>query len=94
MNIHYIRNCIQKLYSVGEEDFKRSSQKTQIFCIFQLTSPAKMFVGGISLQFFKNSDDLESGNIMTQGCDFSAKTRISVFSDARKVILVNRADPV
>ena len=29
-----------------------------------------------------------------QGCDFSAKTRISVFSDARKVILVNRADPV
>ena len=29
-----------------------------------------------------------------QGCDFSAKTRISVFFDARKVILVNRADPV
>ena len=29
-----------------------------------------------------------------QGCDFSAKTRISVFSNARKVILVNHADPV
>ena len=31
---------------------------------------------------------------MKQGCDFSAKTRISVFSNAPKVILVNRADPV
>ena len=31
---------------------------------------------------------------IVQGCDFSAKTRISVFFDARKVILVNRADPV
>ena len=32
--------------------------------------------------------------LFIQGCDFSAKTRISVFFDARKVILVNRADPV
>ena len=32
--------------------------------------------------------------LVHQGCDFSAKTRISVFSNARKVILVNRADPV
>ena len=49
-----------------EKILKGLFERHNLFAFINLQVQAKMFVGGISLQFFKNSDDLESGNIMTK----------------------------